>query len=41
LVISADGKGIVMRPNSLRKAMEREERKLHTRLSPGEKKNCK
>ena len=45
LVISADGKGIVMHPNGLReatrKAMEREERKQHTRLSPGEKKNRK
>jgi hypothetical protein len=45
LVISADGKGIVMHPNSLReatrKAMEREEHKQHTRLSPGEKKNRK
>ena len=45
LVISADGKGIVMHPNSLReatrRAMEREEHKQHTRLSPGEKKNRK
>jgi hypothetical protein len=45
LVISADGKGIVMHPNSLReatrKAMEREAHKQHTRLSPGEKKNRK
>jgi hypothetical protein len=45
LVISADGKGIVMHPNGLReatrKAMEREEHKQHTRLSPGEKKNRK
>jgi len=45
LVISADGKGIVMHPNSLReatrKAMEREEHKQYTRLSPGEKKNRK
>jgi hypothetical protein len=45
LVISADGKGIVMHPNSLRegtrKALEREVHKQHTRLSPGEKKNRK
>jgi hypothetical protein len=45
LVISADGKGIMMHPNSLReatrKAMEREEHKQQTRLSPGEKKNRK
>jgi hypothetical protein len=45
LVISADGKGIVMHPNSLReatrRALEREEHKQHTRLSPGEKKNRK
>jgi hypothetical protein len=45
LVISADGKGIVMHPNSLReatrKAMEREAHKQHTRLSPGEKRNRK
>jgi len=45
LVISADGKGIVMHPDSLReatrKAMEREEHKQHTRLSPGEKRNRK
>ena len=45
VVISADGKGIVMHPNGLReatrKAMEREEHKQHTRLSPGEKKNRK
>lgn len=45
LVISADGKGIVMHPDSLReatrRAMEREEHKQHTRLSPGEKKNRK
>ena len=45
LVISADGKGIVMPPNGLReatrRALERDERKLHTRLSPGEKKNRK
>jgi hypothetical protein len=45
LVISADGKGIVMHPNSLRKAtrkaMERGEHKQHTRLSPGEKRNRK
>jgi hypothetical protein len=45
LVISADGKGIVMHPNSLReatrRAMERAEHKQHTRLSPGEKNNRK
>ena len=45
LVISADGKGIVMHPNSLReatrKALEREVHKQHTRLSPGEKKHRK
>jgi hypothetical protein len=45
LVISADGKGIVMHPSGLReatrRAMEREEHKQHTRLSPGEKKNRK
>ena len=45
LVISADGKGIVMHPNSLReatrRALEREAHKQHTRLSPGEKKNRK
>jgi hypothetical protein len=45
LVISADGKGIVMHPNALReatrRAMEREAHKRHTRLSPGEKKNRK
>ncbi len=45
LVISADGKGIVMRPEGLReatrRALEREEHKQHTRLCPGEKKNRK
>ena len=45
LVISADGKGIVMHPNGLReatrRAMMKEEHKQHTRLSPGEKKNRK
>jgi hypothetical protein len=45
LVISADGKGIVMQPNGLReatrRAMEGEKHKQHTRLSPGEKKNRK
>jgi len=45
LVISADGKGIVMHPNGLReatrRAMMRQEHKQHTRLSPGEKKNRK
>jgi hypothetical protein len=45
LVISADGKGIVMHPSGLRdatrRAMEQEAHKQHTRLSPGEKKNRK
>lgn len=45
LVISADGKGIVMHPDGLReatrRAMMRQEHKQHTRLSPGEKKNRK
>jgi hypothetical protein len=45
LVISADGKGIVMHPKGLReatrRALEREAHKQHTRLSPGEKKNRK
>ena len=45
LVISADGKGIVMHPDGLReatrKAAERQAHKQHTRLSPGEKKNRK
>lgn len=45
LVITADGKGIVMHPESLReatrKAAEKETRKQQTRLSPGEKANRK
>ena len=45
LVISADGKGIVMHPDGLReatrKALGREAHRQHTRLSPGEKKNRK
>ena len=45
LVISADGKGIVMHPNGLReatrRALEQETHKQQTRLSPGEKKNRK
>ncbi len=45
LVITADGKGIVMHPDGLReatrRAMARQEHKQHTRLSPGEKKNRK
>ena len=45
LVISADGKGIVMRPDSLRpataKAAARANPKLATRLSKGEKRNRK
>ena len=45
LVMSEDGKGIVMRKEDLRegtkRAAERESRKLKTRLSPGEKRNRK
>ena len=45
LVLSADGKGIVMRPEALReptrKAAARGEHKLTTRLSRGEKRNRK
>ncbi|MGH8909867.1 MAG: ISKra4 family transposase, partial [Egibacteraceae bacterium] len=45
LVISTDGKGIVMRPGSLReqtaRAAERGGNKLATRLSRGEKRNRK
>jgi hypothetical protein len=45
LIISADGKGIVMHPRDLReatrKAREREAHKQQTRLSPGEKKQRK
>jgi hypothetical protein len=45
LVISADGKGIVMRPGALRpqtaKAAQRASPKLKTRLSKGEKRNRK
>jgi hypothetical protein len=45
VVISADGKGIVMHPNGLRettrKALAQEAHKQHTRLSPGEKRNRK
>ena len=45
LVISADGKGIVMHPDGLReatrRALARQEHKQHTRLSPGEKRNRK
>lgn len=45
LVVSADGKGIVMRPDSLRPATERAAAaaatKLETRLSKGEKRNRK
>jgi len=45
LVISADGKGIVMRPNALRPATEKAaqaaKHKLKTRLSKGEKRNAK
>lgn len=45
LVLSIDGKGIVMRPEGLREstrqASEREQHKLKTRLSRGEKRNRK
>ena len=45
LIISVDGKGIVMRPEGLRevtrKASERDKHKLKTRLSKGEKRNRK
>ena len=45
LVISADGKGIVMHPSGLReatrKAAQQTERRVQTRLSPGEKSNRK
>lgn len=45
LVITADGKGIVMHPGGLReatrKAAEHQAHKQQTRLSPGEKKNRK
>ena len=45
LVVSADGKGIVMRPEALReptaKAAAEEQQKLKTRLSKGEKRNRK
>ena len=45
LVISADGKGIVVRPDALRpataKAAAMATNKLECRLSKGEKRNCK
>ncbi len=45
LVISADGKGIVMRPDALRpatmKAARKDKHKLKTRLSKGEQRNSK
>jgi len=45
LVISADGKGVVMRPEDLReptrKAAEARNHKMETRLSKGEKRNAK
>jgi hypothetical protein len=45
LVLSADGKGIVMRPDSLReqtaKAAAKATNKMESRLSPGEKRNRK
>ena len=44
-VLTSDGKGIVMRPEALREATKlkaaRDEKKLTTRLSPGEKRNRK
>lgn len=43
LITSLDGKGVVMRPEGLRvvtrKAAEREQHKMKTRLSSGEKRN--
>lgn len=43
LIMSLDGKGVVMRPEGLRvvtrKAAEREQHKMKTRLSSGEKRN--
>lgn len=45
LIMSLDGKGVVMRPEGLRvatrKAAEREQHKMKTRLSSGEKRNRK
>ena len=45
LVLSTDGKGICMRPESLReatqKAAAKRDHKMSKRLSPGEKRNCK
>jgi hypothetical protein len=45
LALSTDGKGIVMRPESLReatrKAAEKRAHKMSKRLSRGEKRNCK
>ena len=45
LVLSFDGKGVVMRPNGLRectqKSAKESKKKLQTRLSPGEKKDRK
>ncbi len=45
LVITADGKGVVMHEKDLReqtrKAAEKRKQKMGTRLSKGEKKNCK
>jgi hypothetical protein len=45
LVLSTDGKGIVMRPESLReetrKAAAKRDHKMSKRLSRGEKRNCK
>ena len=45
LVLSFDGKGVVMRPDGLRectqKSAKKSQKKLQTRLSPGEKKDRK
>ena len=45
LVLSFDGKGLVMRPDGLREATrknaEKSKKKRQTRLSPGEKKDRK
>lgn len=45
LILTVDGKGVVMRPEALReqtrKALQQEQTKLKTRLSKGEKRNRK
>ena len=45
LILTTDGKGVVMRPEGLReatrKAAEKKKNKVEKRLSPGEKGNCK